>query len=74
MQGMVRAGMGPAVMPLLAVDTSDPGIVVRKLDPPLDPRTILIALRHGSTPLPAAEQFVRIAKSECRKRLAKATW
>ncbi len=71
MQGMVRAGMGPAVMPLLAVDTSDPGIVVKQLDPPLDPRTILIALRRGSTPLPAAEQFVRIAKSECRKRLAK---
>jgi DNA-binding transcriptional LysR family regulator len=73
MQGMVRAGMGPAVMPLLAVDTSDPGIVVRKLDPPLDPRTIQIALRHGSTPLPAAEQFLRIAKSECRKRLARAS-
>ena len=70
-QGMVRAGMGPAVMPLLAVDTSDPGVVVRQLDPPLDPRTILIALRHGSTPLPAAEQFMRIAKSECRKRLSK---
>jgi len=72
MQGMIRAGMGPGVMPLLAVDTSDPGIVVKQLDPPLDPRTILIALRRGSTPLPAAEKFVRIAKTECRKRLAKA--
>ncbi|MBK9738502.1 MAG: LysR family transcriptional regulator [Actinobacteria bacterium] len=72
MQGMVRAGMGPAVMPLLAVDTADPGIVVKRLDPPLDPRTILIALRHGSTALPAAGKFVRIAKSECRKRLANA--
>ncbi len=72
MQGMVRAGMGPAVMPLLAVDTADPGIVVKQLDPPLDPRTILIALRHGATPLPAAGKFVRIAKAECRKRLARA--
>jgi DNA-binding transcriptional LysR family regulator len=72
MQGMVRAGMGPAVMPLLAVDTADPGIVVKRLDPPLDPRTILIALRHGSTALPAAGKFVRIAKTECRKRLARA--
>lgn len=72
MQGMVRAGMGPAVMPLLAVDTADPGIVVKTLDPPLDPRTILIALRRGSTPLPAAERFVKIAKVACRKRLAKA--
>lgn len=72
MQGMVRAGMGPAVMPLLAVDTADPGIVVKSLDPPLDPRTILIALRRGSTPLPAAERFVKIAKVACRKRLTRA--
>jgi DNA-binding transcriptional LysR family regulator len=71
MQGMVRAGMGPAVMPLLAVDTSDPGIVVKRLVPPLDPRTILIATRHGATPMPAAERFVRIAKTECRKRLSR---
>lgn len=72
MQAMVRAGMGPAVMPLLAVDTSDAGIVVKQLDPPFDPRTILIALRKGATALPAAGTFVTIAKSECRKRLASA--
>lgn len=72
MQGMVRAGMGPAVMPLLAVDTADPGIVAKRLDPPLDPRTILIATPRGATPMPAARRFVRIAKTECRKRLAKA--
>jgi DNA-binding transcriptional LysR family regulator len=71
MQGMVRAGMGPAVMPLLAVDTSDPGVVVKRLSPPLDPRTILIATRHGATPMPAAERFVRIAKTEVRKRLGR---
>jgi DNA-binding transcriptional LysR family regulator len=53
-QGMVRAGMGPAVMPLLAVDTSDPGVVIKQLDPPLDPRTILIALKKDATALPAA--------------------
>jgi DNA-binding transcriptional LysR family regulator len=73
MQGMVRAGMGPAVMPLLAVDTSDPGIVIKRLDPPLDPRTILIATPKGATPMPAGQRFVRIAKTECRKRLATAT-
>ncbi len=72
MQGMVRAGMGPAVMPLLAVDTADPGIVVKRLDPPLDPRTILIAVPNGATPMPAAARFVRIAKTECRKRLSRA--
>ena len=71
MQGMVRAGMGPAVMPLLAVDVADPGIVVKQLDPPLDPRTIIIATRKGATKLPAAEKFVRIAKTECRRRLSR---
>jgi DNA-binding transcriptional LysR family regulator len=71
MQGMVRAGMGPAVMPLLAVDTSDPGIVIRRLDPPLDPRTILIATMRGATAMPAAERFVKIAKTECRARLGR---
>ena len=71
MQGMVRAGMGPAVMPLLAVDTADPGIVVKRLDPPLEPRTIMIAVVRGATRMPAAERFVRIAKTECRKRLGR---
>lgn len=71
MQGMVRAGLGPAVMPMLAVDTADTGIVIKALDPPIEPRMILIALRKGSTPLPAAEQFVRIAKHEGRKRLSR---
>jgi DNA-binding transcriptional LysR family regulator len=70
-QGMVRAGMGPAVMPLLAIDTSDPGVVIRRLDPPLEPRTILVATPKGATPMPAAEAFVRIAKRECRIRLAR---
>jgi DNA-binding transcriptional LysR family regulator len=71
MQGMVRAGLGPAVMPLLAIDLADPGIVVKQLDPPLDPRTIILAVRRGNTMLPAAEKFVRIAKTECRKRLSR---
>ena len=45
---------------------------IKRLDPPLDPRTILIATQKGATPMPAAQRFVRIAKTECRKRLAKA--
>lgn len=72
MQGMVRAGMGPAVMPLLAVDTADAGVVVKQLDPPLDPRTILLATRRSATTLPAALTFAKFARSACRKRLARA--
>lgn len=69
-QGMVRAGVGPAIMPLLATDPTDPGIVVKVLDPPLEPRTIMLATPKGATRAPATETFMRIAKTECRDRLA----
>ena len=72
MQGMVRAGMGPCVMGLLSVDTTDPGIVVKHMDPPLDPRTIVIATPHGATRPPAVDRFLRIAKKECRALLSHA--
>ncbi len=69
-QGMVRAGVGPAIMPLLATDPTDPGIVVKTLNPPLEPRTIMLATPHGATRAPATDAFIRIAKAECRERLA----
>jgi len=59
---MVRAGMGMAVLPLLAVDTSDPRLAVRLLDPPIPPRRIGVAWRRGRTLSPAAEQFIAIAR------------
>lgn len=71
-QGMVRAGVGPAIMPLLATDPTDPGIVVKTLDPPLEPRTIMLATPHGATRAPATDAFIKIAKTECRERLARA--
>jgi len=70
-QGMVRAGVGPAIMPLLATDPTDPGIVIKTLDPPLEPRTIMLATRRASTRAPATETFIRIAKRACRARLAR---
>lgn len=71
-QGMVRAGVGPAIMPLLATDPSDPGIVIKTLQPPLEPRTIMLATRKGATRTPATDTFMQIAKRECRARLARA--
>jgi DNA-binding transcriptional LysR family regulator len=59
---MVRAGMGMAVLPLLAVDTSDPRVAVRRLDPPIPPRRIAVGWRRGRTLSPAAEHFVAIAQ------------
>ena len=59
---MVRAGMGMAVLPLLAVDTSDARVAVRALDPPLPARRISIAWRRGRTLSPAAQRVVEIAR------------
>lgn len=56
-QAMARAGLGVAVMPLLAVDPSDPGVRVLPLQPALPERQILVALpRRG--PAPVATRFV----------------
>ncbi len=59
---MVRAGMGQAVMPLLAVDTEDPRLAVRALDPPIPPRHISVAWRRGRALAPAAVRFVELAR------------
>lgn len=60
-QAMVRAGMGRAVLPFLAVDTNDPGITVASLDPEIPPRTVTLGRRRGRTLVPAAERFVELA-------------
>jgi DNA-binding transcriptional LysR family regulator len=67
MQAMVRAGMGDAVMALLAIDTADPGIVIRPIDPPLEPRLIGVAWRSSRTLPPAARRFVELARDVCRE-------
>lgn len=68
-QGMVRSGMGRAIMPLLAVDPEDPGIRVLPLDPPLASRTIQLTRRLGRTLPPAADRFAAIAREVCAERL-----
>jgi DNA-binding transcriptional LysR family regulator len=64
-QAMVRAGMGRAIMPSLAVDQHDPGIVVTSLAGAIAPRRILLARRRGRTLVPAADRFVEIAAATC---------
>lgn len=60
-QGMVRAGMGVAVMPLLATDASDPDVAIREFDPPLAPRVIALArIRHRSLSR-LAQRFVEVS-------------
>lgn len=59
-QAMVRAGIGTAVMPLLALDTRDATTVVVPLDPTLPERQILVAI-PAHNPAPTATRFVEHA-------------
>ena len=68
-QGMVRSGMGRAIMPLLAIDPDDPGIRVLPLDPPIASRTIQLTRRRGRTLPPVADRFAAIAREVCADRL-----
>lgn len=60
-QGMVRSGMGWAIMPYLAVDPDDPGVDVFELEPPIDPRGIQLTRRADRSLPPAADHFARLA-------------
>jgi DNA-binding transcriptional LysR family regulator len=61
LQAMVAAGMGAAIMPLLAVDESDSSVRVMPTDPPMALRDIVVARRAGASVLPAAERFAELA-------------
>jgi DNA-binding transcriptional LysR family regulator len=65
-QAMVRAGMGCAIMPYLAVDQHDPGVVITHLRPSLEPRVVVIARRRGRTLIPAADRFIELARAVCQ--------
>lgn len=64
-QAMVRAGMGPAVLPLLAVDVDDPEVAVRSITPDLEPRRIVVATVRGRTQAPATLRFIELAQEAC---------
>lgn len=57
LQAMAAAGLGAAVMPLLAVDQTDPGVVVLHSRPKMPPRDVYVARRTGPTAVPAADVF-----------------
>lgn len=64
-QAMVRAGMGYAILPHLAVDPTDPGVVIAMMEPPIPPRVLVLARRRGRTLPPAAERFIELAQTVC---------
>jgi DNA-binding transcriptional LysR family regulator len=59
---MVRAGMGAAVVPRLAVDTNDRTVAVHEMRPPIPPRRVGISWRAGRTLSPLAERFVPLPR------------
>jgi DNA-binding transcriptional LysR family regulator len=65
MQAMVAAGVGAALMPLLAVDLADPRTSTVPLDGKLPPRIVGIAWHRDRVRLPAADRFVELAATVC---------
>lgn len=68
-QAMVRSGVGPAIMPQLAIDMKDPGIITVEFNPQITPRTISLAIRSGDAALPAARAFVDATVTTAREVL-----
>ena len=64
-QAMVRAGVGHAVMASLAVEHTDPGVAIRPLDPPLEPRVIVLATVEGRRLPPVFDAFADLAARRC---------
>ena len=69
-QGMVGAGMGVAIMPLLSVDISDASTSVRTTEPELAPRDLSIVWPSNRTLSPLAERFRTIVCEVCAELLA----
>jgi len=57
-QGLVAAGMGNAIVPLLTVETSDPRIVAVGLEGAVAPRVIALGRHRDRYAAPAARAFI----------------
>jgi molybdate transport repressor ModE-like protein len=64
-QGLVGAGFGVALVPLLATDPKDERISVLELDPEIPPRRIALAWHRDRHRSPAARAFVDVAVEVC---------
>ena len=66
-QAMVRAGMGVAIMPYLAVDTNDPDIRVCSLEPAIPARELQLMI--GPEPSPVTRRFAQLTVEFCSEVL-----
>lgn len=64
-QGLVAAGFGVALVPLLAVDPNDDNVRVLELDPAIPNRRIALAWHRDRHRSPAARAFVDVAADVC---------
>ena len=62
-QGMAAAGVGAAIVPLLAVDQADPAIIVLPTD--LPPRVVTLAWHRDRHHSQALREFVELAIKVC---------
>jgi molybdate transport repressor ModE-like protein len=60
-QGLVGAGVGNAILPLLTVDETDPRIAIRDLGERVPPRLVAIARHRDRYASPAVRAFVETA-------------
>ncbi len=66
-QGMVAAGLGVALVPALAVDARDPGVVALPLGEAVPPRVLCLAWHRDRYRSPAARAFVDAAARLCQQ-------
>jgi DNA-binding transcriptional LysR family regulator len=64
-QGLVGAGFGAALVPLLAVDPRDDRIRVLELEPEVPPRRIALAWHRDRHRSPASRAFAELARAVC---------
>ena len=64
-QGLVGAGVGAALMPRLAVDSSDEATVALALSADVPPRVLCLAWHRDRYRAPAARAFIEAARKVC---------
>ncbi len=62
LQGLVAAGFGAALVPLLAVNPGDDRVTVRRIEPPVPPRTLAVVWHRDRYRSPFARAFAEIAR------------
>ena len=71
-QGMIGAGVGIAIVPLLTVDLTDAATEIRPTVPEIPPRQLWIVWLKGRTLSPIAQRFIDIAVDVCDRTFAAA--